>query len=410
MEPAENTLAGFARPGLKRLWETARRRLERNGVTITTSPLALDDLTDEEMAAICGLLARRRPPDNRIRVSLVALDDALRASHAQRGLLETLEAMSGPVRDRKAERAAGHHERAELWNAAFAHPSADIDGVATWLESVRRRGRLTRLTVDDPAAVLGRALDGVGWLHANGEAMLTEPLPLAVVAALQFGDAHAADAETALGSLLEDAVVALSGSADVRAAWRRFGVQLDNVSSSALTYMLPGAPGSVAGAARATAEPLRVTQRMFEHGFGLDVQPGSIVWVCENPSVLMLAADRLGDTCRPLVCLEGMPSAVTGHLLASVRSAGGELRVHSDFDFGGIAITSHVVARFGALPWRMGPADYVAALDGPTIPLQQRIGATPWDPELGSAMTHHRRAIHEEVLFPTLLADLHHRQ
>jgi uncharacterized protein (TIGR02679 family) len=278
--------------------------------------------------------------------------------------------------------------------------------VRLWLSSVRQRGRLARLAVDDPAALLNEALDCLGWLTANRDINLVSPLPLPVAAARLFGDAHALDVDKPLGTVVADAVFAVSACDDLRTAWLTFGIQLDSVSTSALTFMLPGAFGSLVATARETAEPLRVTHRMLDHGHGLAVRRGEVVWLCENPSILTLAADRLGHSCQPLVCLEGMPSSVTGRVLAMLGQAGAVVRAHADFDLGGVAIMSHVTARYGVEPWRMRRDDYVAALGSPSSVLGHVIGATPWDPQLGPVMNLHRRAVQEEAILDALLSDL----
>jgi uncharacterized protein (TIGR02679 family) len=396
----------LGRAELQRLWEAARRRLERNGRSITSSAIELTELTDAELEGICALLGRRRPAGNRLRVSLTELDATLQASRAQAGLIEVLEALSGPVVDRLAQRADERQHRAELWRLAEAHPLARSEAVTQWLSSIRQRGRLTRLTAGDPTDLLLAALDCLAWLIADRATNLAQPIPLSALAAARLGNAHGLDPETPLGTLVGDAVAMLSGSSEARSTWLSFGVQVDTVSTSALTYQLPAHRGSVAEAARVGAEPLRVTSRMLDRGFGLDIRPGDVVWVCENPSVVTLAADRLAASCRPLVCLEGMPSSVTGLLLSELRQLGATLRVHTDFDFGGVAIMGHLTTRHRAEPWRMSRADYLAALDRPTTELEQRIGATAWDPELAEAMNHHQRAVHEEAIFDLLLADL----
>jgi uncharacterized protein (TIGR02679 family) len=401
-----DAIVALGRPELRPLWETARRRLERNGRTLTNNPIQLTGLTDAEVASICMLLCRRRPPNNSVRVSLADLDATLRASSLGFGLIETLEALAGPVTDRRAERAHARDRLAELWRAADAHPASRSDAVAQWLVSVRRRGRLTRLAVDDPAALLTTALDCLERLVADGEAHRADPLPLAAVAATLLGDAHALDPETSLGAIAGDAVSTLSGSTDLRSAWLSFGIQLDSISASALSYMLPGQPGSILHAARAASEPLRVTGRMLDRGVDFDIQPGDVVWVCENPSIVTIAANRLGSGSGPLVCLEGMPSTVTNELLSELRQLGAELRAHADFDFGGIAIMNHVASRHGAEPWRMSCTDYIAALERPTTGLDHPIGPTAWDPQLSTVMNTYRRAVHEEAIAEVLLADL----
>ena len=406
MDHPTDALAALTRPELSRLWEAARRRLERNGRQVTTNPIPFADLTDAEVTTMCALLARRRPPDGQLRVSLAELDRALRSSNVQLGIVDALQALSGPVDDRRAQRATEREQRAALWRSADAHAIAVDEQVRRWLTSVRQRGRLTRLALDDPATLLNDALDCLEWLISHRDVNVARPVPLPVAAAAVVGDAHALDTDSALGTVVADAVLAMSGFVDLRAAWLTFGVQLDSVSTSALTFMLPGTDRSLAEAARIAAEPLRVTHRMLDRGPGLAIRPGEIVWVCENPSIVTLAADRLGAECHPLVCLEGMPSSATARLLAVLRHAGAVLRVHTDFDLGGIAIMSHVTARYGADPWRMGRQHYVAALASPTTELGHVIGTTAWVPRLSTAMNHNRRAVHEEAILDTLLADL----
>lgn len=399
-------LDALARPELLPLWESARRRLERNGRTITSSPMELTGLSDAEVSNICMLLSRRRPRNNNVRFSLAELDDTLRASSISVGLIDALETLSGPVIDRRAQRASARDKLEDLWSAAESHPAARSEEIAQWLVSVRRRGRLTRLSVDHPAVVLTTALDFLHRMTIDGNAAGTNPLPLAAVAADTLGDAHALDPETPLGSLVMDAVMALSGSTDLRSAWRTFGVDLDSVSASALCFMVPGEAGSIVRTARSMAEPLRITGRMLDRGLGLDVKPGDVVSICENPSIVMIAADRLGAACGALVCLEGMPSGVTSRLLFELRRLGATLRVHTDFDFGGIAIMNHITSRHGAEPWLMSSTDYVVALKQQTTALDRLVGATSWDLELSTAMNVHRRAVHEEAIAEALLADL----
>ena len=131
-----------------------------------------------------------------------------------------------------------------------------------------------------------------------------------------------------------------------------------------------------------------------------------MVSVCENPSIVMAAADRLGAACGPLVCVEGMPSSVTSRLLVQLRQQGANLRVHADFDFGGIAITNHLVSRHDAVPWLMSRDDYIAAVEGPSTTLDRTIGPTSWDPGLSLVMNARRRGVHEEAVVDALVASL----
>lgn len=406
MNDRDAATAALGRPELARLWLAARHRLERNGRAITAAPIRLDDLSPAEVDAVCGLLGVRRPADGRIRVSLAVLDTALLKSALGGGVIATLEVLSGPVVDRRAERAEARGERETLWRTAHGHPAASDATVQRWLEALRRRGRLAKPDLVDPAVLVERTLDLVGWLLVNRADSTAAPVPLAVLASDRLGDAHALDADTALGALAFDAVCVLSESNDARRAWATFGVQLDRLSSSALAFMLPGMAESLSGTAARTGEPLRVTHRMIDRGFGLASEHVGRVWICENPAIVSVAADRLGTRCAPLVCLEGMPGTAAIRLLTALRTAGASLAVHTDFDLGGLAIASHVIARFGATPWRLGTADYLAALTRPSIALGHTIGETPWDLHLGPTMNERRRAVHEESIVDMLLDDL----
>jgi uncharacterized protein (TIGR02679 family) len=278
--------------------------------------------------------------------------------------------------------------------------------VGHWIDSLRRRGRITRVDTDDPIRLLLNALDTIQNVATRDTTSESRAVPLTVLAASKFGNAHALDPERPLGALVADGVCRLVRTEDVRAAWQTFGIQLDQVNTSALSYMLPGRPGSILAAAQAHCQPLRITHRMLDSDLGLDVDALDRVWVCENPTIVVLAADRLGPNCRPMICTDGMPASVTSRMLARLRSLGSELLVNADFDVGGIAILNHLINRLGATPWRMTERDYVEALAGQTTDLIGTVGSTPWDPDLSASLKRHRRAVHEEAITSIILGDL----
>lgn len=393
-------------PDLAILWTATRKRLENNGITITRVPLKLKGLQDSEVIAVCTLLGRRRPKDNELSVDLRALDDLLASSRTGLGLIDTIEVNGGPLRDRKGERLAKNLTRLELWEAAGGHHIAHDPKVADWLGKLKRTGRLKRLGGNSDTLV--DVLDAVHWLLANREVLRRAPLPLSTLASVQLGDAHALDGDTVVGALLGEAVCHVSSLGDPRAAWASFGIQLDQVSSSALAIGLPGDEGSMCATATSSGQPLRITWRMIEHGFGLNLRAvrDSTIYVCENPAVISMTADRHRERSAPLICTEGMPGSVTSALLDSVAGTGAQIKVHTDFDQGGLAIARYVIRRCNASAWRMGADDYLAVVSGPSSPLMGKVGPTDWDPALAPAMNHHRRAIHEEAIAHTLLDDL----
>jgi uncharacterized protein (TIGR02679 family) len=128
------------------------------------------------------------------------------------------------------------------------------------------------------------------------------------------------------------------------------------------------------------------------------------VFVCENPTVLAAAADRLGTSSAPLVCLEGQRKTAARVLLGLLAEAGTDLAYHGDFDWGGLRIGNVVVRDHAARAWRYTAADYAAAPAG--RPLSGVPLAADWDPELAPAMRARDAAVHEEAVLDDLLADL----
>jgi uncharacterized protein (TIGR02679 family) len=156
-------------------------------------------------------------------------------------------------------------------------------------------------------------------------------------------------------------------------------------------------------------EPLRLTLRQLGAG-QLHIDAGSVVSVCENPTVLAHAAQVLGPASKPLVCTDGQPDSAVDELLALLVAGGASLRYHGDFDWGGLRIASTVIERHGAGPWRFGADDYCRALtvERPYTALGPRPAAatSDWAPELAEEMASRGFAIHEEQLLDVLLDDL----
>ena len=96
--------------------------------------------------------------------------------------------------------------------------------------------------------------------------------------------------------------------------------------------------------------PLWLTLRSLGGTFWTD-QPD--VYVCENPSVLIAAADVIGESSRPLVCTNGRPSAATLRLLAQLTAGGTTLHVRADDDVSGQEIVAGLRASIpNARLWR----------------------------------------------------------
>lgn len=402
----------FGAPELAPLVARLRERLARGrSLTGRITLAGLEPLQRDALERLLG-----RPPgmgsSRPLRVSLDELTENLRAAEICNTLREAVEALEGPITDRGQARAAREAAWQEVFAAAREQPVYSA-GLAAWLDSVERSGLLKRLSAGDPAtaahllAALGRV--AARW-PAHGSTLTT-------VAAQALGDAHALDPGTPIATLAVRAAANFGGigyqeSAEGRrAAWASVGVLCDELSTPALVLNLPaGADTPLARLLREAAtagEPLHISLRLLlRYPMAADaVLAGRDVYVCENPTITALAAARLGPACNPLVCLNGQPATPVQVLLRQLAAAGARLHVHGDFDWGGLQIARQVLERFGARPWRMGAADYLAAAH-----LGGRLGrvpkSSPWDPELALALARQRRAVHEELVAGTLLLDL----
>jgi uncharacterized protein (TIGR02679 family) len=155
---------------------------------------------------------------------------------------------------------------------------------------------------------------------------------------------------------------------------------------------------------KSVGEPCRVTLRQLLRDPPVLGPANPRVFVCENPSVVNTAADRLGAHGQPLVCVDGQPKTAVRVLLSSLSRHGSSLRYHGDFDWPGIQISNLIFARHAALPWRMGVTDYRSAPKG--VALEGAPATANWDDQLGAAMQAAGRAVHEEQVMDLLLQDL----
>jgi uncharacterized protein (TIGR02679 family) len=287
---------------------------------------------------------------------------------------------------------------------------ADVGGAALVKRLTRSDPELGRKLLERAERVLAR-------LPAAGT-------PLAQLAAETLGDAHALDAGQAVATLVlrtlgadafeqtppdeADALCSLPRDPR-REQWARVGVTVNGLSAPALCLNLRATGDDVAAVIASTAaragEPAHLSLRSLLRAAPQWDVAEHLIYVCENPSIVGVAADRLGARCTPLVCTDGMPGAAQQTLLRQLVEAGARLRYHGDFDWPGIAIGNFVSRTFGALPWRFSAQDYRAATGVPGLPLSGRRVTADWDETLADAMLERGVAIHEESLVEWLLAD-----
>jgi uncharacterized protein (TIGR02679 family) len=331
-------------PGPTKVLAAARQRLEA-GHGMGGSPLRVS-LTDAERDQVGKLLGTKWTLSGR-QVGARALAEATRSLGTD---LETLlAACGGPLRDRPAEKAASLHnaedERARALGVLDAAGVPSAAGAA-WLarRGLPRAGSGQLLELASRCALAWRKLPAAG-----GSTVL-----LTVLAAEALGDPHALDR----GSPVAGGVLRLLGyevpatAESWRAIWDGIGVVCDPVSSRVLVLNLElcgDAPACSLTAAAGT-EPMWLTWRSLAGTFGSKAPD---VYVCENPSVLVAAADRLADRCLPLVCTNGQPSAAARRLLAGLAGGGTVLHVRADEDAAGREIVSGLNALIpGIRLWR----------------------------------------------------------
>jgi uncharacterized protein (TIGR02679 family) len=390
-------------PGWERLLTAARRSLERTGGRLD-GRIGLAEPTDAERRVVIGLTGRHRPPGTaRLTITLAEIDAGLRRTHGE-PLADLLNRTGPTLRDRPAERAAEAAEREAALAAVQSRAHGDEEWFAQWRAGLAADGTLTRLVRRGEPHVAALAAAVLDRLPTDGT-------PLPVLAEEITGDPKALSGTTVAHLVLRalalrDDVAVPAATEARRALWDSAGVVVDDLASQVLVLNLP-ADGDGLGTwltdAAARGIPLRVTLQQLT---ALPVRARvERVFVCENPAVLRAAAARLGPRSAPLVCSEGVPSTACWRLLATAESA--RVRWRNDFDWAGLRITAAAVERIAACPWRMGQADFDAALaTGDSEPLRGVPAPSPWDPGLAAAIAAAGRSVMEERLIPDLLDDL----
>jgi uncharacterized protein (TIGR02679 family) len=393
---------------LRWLIDRARARLER-GLPLE-GIVALDPATEAQRRAVARLLGRPAGRGASLHVPLAAVDTVVRRGGLAPDLAAAVEALGGPIVDRTATREAAE----AAWAAALAPAEQAAErrpALAPWVDWLRGTGLLRRLAGGDPEVarrLAAQAVTVLDRLPAGGQ-----PLP---VLAAAVSDGHLLDPDRPLATLVLRAAAIVGGVAPgAGAEWRRtvwasVGVLDGELTNPVLALNLPGDPatatGRTLGIGAEAGQPLHLTARqLIRNPPELPVR-GRTVFVCENPSVVAAAANRLGAGTAALVCANAHPGAAATLLLRQLAGAGARLRYHGDFDWPGITIANGIIARFAAAPWRLDAGYYrsAAARGGP------RLRGSPvtasWEPPLTEAMLALGVKVEEERVLDDLLVDL----
>lgn len=407
---------------LAALRKRLRRHFERIEPAAAPRALRLGSLSGIEREAL-ALLAGRPPSDAKsMQLDLSAIDSALRDAGIAGSLRGALEQLDGPIVHTASLRAAA----LAGWSAAVArctHP-----GLADWLRAPASLGLLKRLA----RQYLTAAQQLIGHADAVLHRLPARGMARAELAAATLGNAHALDAgrptatlvlagwrqhersaskacETEAAPESEAATDAQDPASDDRARdiWARAGVLVNELARPALGLNLPLQSGDTPIAA--PGEPGYLSLRRLLRAPPAWAVAGRTIFVCENPNVVAIVADRLGAHSAPLVCTDGMPAAAQRTLLTQLAQAGARLRYHGDFDAAGVQIANHVMRVWHAQPWRFAVTDYEAAVaDAPHThrDLPPTGFAATWDADLAPSMQRHGLAIAEEAVVGSLLQDL----
>ncbi|HEX6676939.1 MAG TPA: TIGR02679 family protein [Actinomycetes bacterium] len=395
---------------LRWLVERVRARLER-GLPLDGT-VTLEGASEAQRRAVARLLGRPAGRGASLSVALPAVEAVLRGAGLAPDLGTAVQALAGPVTDRAAERSAVERR----WSAALdvAEQAAQRRPALTpWAEWLRGTGLLRRLARGNPAwaqELVEQAVAVLDLLPARGQ-------PLSVLAASAAGGGHRLDPDQPLATLVLRAASLIGrvppgdGAEWRRTVWASVGVLAGELTNPVLALNLPGDPRTATGQALTlwaeAGQPVHLAARqLLRDPPDLSALQGRDVFVCENPSVVAEAANRLGKASAPLVCANAHPGAAATVLLRQLGAAGARLRYHGDFDWPGITIANGIVARFGALPWRLDTGAYRSAADRDGPPLRGRPVTSTWDPALTQAMLELCVKVEEEQVLDDLLADL----
>lgn len=410
-------LGGAELAGLR---QRMRRHFERYGRDPGKSDFHLTKLSTVEYEALALLIGLPTRSTQSVRIVIAQFDTALQDAGMANSLRDALEALDGPIVNRAEAKAELQSRWFSVTDSEGLHPK-----LCAWLRDSSAIGLLKRVSRQAPQTayqllqqahvVMQRlpaqgltraqlAADELGNAHAldNGQAVAT-----VVLAALQHGANTYDQGQSSSDEATEGTDGANRPNERMRDIWARSGVLVNELARPALFLNMPVRTPSSALAV--PGEPSYISlRRLLRTPPDWDVAD-QIIYVCENPNIVSIAADRLGAACAPLVCTDGMPAVAQRVLLKQLSEAGAKLMYHGDFDWAGIHIANNVMKLCRCNPWRFESEHYLQALE--TAPpkdrdLEETKIAASWDGALTEAMQSHGMSIAEEAVASLLVNDL----
>jgi uncharacterized protein (TIGR02679 family) len=397
-----------------------RRYFERVENGASGDVLTLTQLSATEHEALALLTGRPSRPSRSARIDVRQLDATLIEAGIAGSLRAALELIDGPIENRAANRNGIQAQ----WDSVTSHDGWHV-ALSDWVvtpAAIRLLKRLTRQNPVNAQHLLERADIVLRRLPADG-------VPLSQLAAETLGNAHALDSGEPTATIILAAWRHLERrhTSDVnsledndtqddcrlpheriRDIWARSGVLVNELARPVLFLNLPVADHrAIVGT---SGEPAYMSLRRLLRNPPVWAVNDVTVFVCENPNLMAIVADKLGASSAPLVCTDGMPAAAQRTLLTQLEIAGARLVYHGDFDWPGLQIANHMISTWQMNLWRFGAKDYeVAVTNAPHMrhDLSGACVAASWDPALMLAMQHHGIAIAEESVAASLLVDLH---
>lgn len=375
--------------------------------------VTLSKVAPETIDTVCGLLGRPPSQGNRLTVRLSELNSVV---HAATGvdLTKALTVLLGrpPRHPAHADRETRRRwERArQNWIATAKDSSPHV---LQLLQEYPRTADLRRLSGDDQES----ALDMLDHLRRCLMRLpLDPPMPLPIFAAEMTGDAHGLDTgrplQRWLGEAIERLFVEGQTDASARDNFGRVGIVRDELSSTVLVLNLRPMRGNLLAdflnESASMGEPTRLTFRQLRHHPLKFTDDHAVVSVCENPSIMAIAADSLADQCGPMICVEGFASHAAIMLIDQIAESNTVMRYHGDFDASGLQIAHQMIVGKKMKPWRMNASDYERVLTKTNLdlPATQTIIETPWDVSLQQSLLSYRKCVLEEMVADDLTEDL----